>query len=56
LIEEFNTVKDEDPSAEEFQFQWLYTNGLLAIIFGFGLLFTALVSRRARSWRYGTGK
>ncbi|XP_027901927.1 probable boron transporter 7 isoform X1 [Vigna unguiculata] len=55
LIEEFNTVKDEDPSAEEFQFQWLYTNGLLAIIFGFGLLFTALVSRRARSWRYGTG-
>ncbi|KAJ1415878.1 Bicarbonate transporter, C-terminal [Sesbania bispinosa] len=55
LIGEFNTPKNEDPSSEEFQFQWLYTNGLLAIIFSFGVLFTALKSRRARSWRYGTG-
>ncbi|KAG4389319.1 hypothetical protein AAZX31_06G068100 [Glycine max] len=55
LIGEFNTPKNENPSLVEFQFQWLYTNGLLAIIFCFGLLVTALKSRRARTWRYGTG-
>nr|KYP36569.1 Boron transporter-like protein 2 [Cajanus cajan] len=55
LIGEFNTPKNEDPSSVEFQFQWRYTNGLLAIIFCFGLLVTALKSRRARTWRYGTG-
>ncbi|RZC53328.1 hypothetical protein C5167_012183 [Papaver somniferum] len=33
---------------------WLYTNGLLGLIFTFGLLSTSLKSRRARSWRYGT--
>jgi len=56
LIGEFKVLKEGDPSSEEFQFQWLYANGLLAIIFCFGLLFTALKSRRARAWRYGTGK
>ncbi|KAL5190076.1 Boron transporter 4 [Glycine soja] len=55
LIGEFNMPKNENPSSVEFQFQWLYTNGLLAIIFCFGLLVTALKSRRARTWRYGTG-
>ncbi|CAJ1973746.1 unnamed protein product [Sphenostylis stenocarpa] len=55
LIGEFNTVKNEDPSSVEFQFQWLYINGILAVIFCFGLLVTALKSRRARAWRYGTG-
>ncbi|KAL5571491.1 hypothetical protein UlMin_021088 [Ulmus minor] len=39
----------------KYQFQWIYVNGPLGIIFSFGLLFTALKSRRARSWRYGTG-
>ncbi|GAV70550.1 HCO3_cotransp domain-containing protein, partial [Cephalotus follicularis] len=55
VISEFNVPKSEDPKLEKYQFQWLYTNGLLAIIFSFGLLFTALGSRRARSWKYGTG-
>ncbi|XP_054797165.1 probable boron transporter 7 isoform X2 [Prosopis cineraria] len=55
LLGEFGVPKDVDPSAQEFQFQWLYTNGLLATIFAFGLLLTAIKSRRARSWRYGTG-
>ncbi|KAI4337349.1 hypothetical protein L6164_015778 [Bauhinia variegata] len=55
LVAEFGSPEGEDPSSVEFQFQWRYTNGLLAIIFSFGLLFTALKSRRARSWRYGTG-
>ncbi|XP_061346275.1 probable boron transporter 7 [Gastrolobium bilobum] len=55
LMGEFRTPKAENPASEEFQFQWLYTNGLLAIIFSFGVLVTALKSRRARTWRYGTG-
>ncbi|TKY58163.1 boron transporter 6 [Spatholobus suberectus] len=55
LIAEFGTPKAENPLLEEYQFHWRFTNGLLAIIFSFGILFTAMVSRRARSWRYGTG-
>ncbi|GMN45190.1 hypothetical protein TIFTF001_014393 [Ficus carica] len=55
VISEFSVPKAEDPKLEQNQFQWLFVNGLLAVIFSFGLLFTALKSRRARSWRYGTG-
>ncbi|XP_057434517.1 probable boron transporter 7 [Lotus japonicus] len=55
LIAEFRTPENEDPSAKQFRFQWRYTNGLLAIIFAYGLLVTALKSRKARTWRYGTG-
>ncbi|KAA8525367.1 hypothetical protein F0562_007215 [Nyssa sinensis] len=55
LISEFNIPKAENPSLEKYQFQWLYTNGLLAIIFSVGLLFTSIKSRRARSWHYSTG-
>ncbi|KAL7189634.1 hypothetical protein ACSBR1_039306 [Camellia fascicularis] len=55
LVSEFRIPKAEDPTEEKYNFQWLYTNGLLAIIFSFGLLFTALKSRGARTWRYGTG-
>ncbi|XP_022637947.1 probable boron transporter 7 [Vigna radiata var. radiata] len=52
---EFDTPISENPSAEEHQFQWRYINGLLAVIFSFGILLTAMLSRRARTWRYGTG-
>ena len=55
MVSEFEIPKAEDPNSEKYQFQWLYANGLLGIIFTFGLLFTALKSRRARSWWYGTG-
>ncbi|KAK8575890.1 hypothetical protein V6N12_063541 [Hibiscus sabdariffa] len=55
LVSEFRVPKDQDPKLEKYQFQWLYTNGLLGIVFSFGLLYTALKSRRARSWWYGTG-
>ncbi|KAM3380279.1 boron transporter 4 [Capsicum galapagoense] len=55
LVREFSIPKAEDPSLEKYQFHWLYTNGLLGIIFTFGLLYTALKSRKARSWWYGTG-
>ncbi|KAJ4707941.1 putative Boron transporter [Melia azedarach] len=55
MVSEFRIPKDEDPNVEEYKFHWLYANGLLAVIFAFGVLFTSLVTRRARSWRYGTG-
>ncbi|XP_010476636.1 PREDICTED: boron transporter 4-like [Camelina sativa] len=55
MVSEFGMPKDEDPTLEKYHFEWLYTNGLLGIIFTFGLLYTALTSRKARSWRYGSG-
>nr|KAJ0205126.1 hypothetical protein LSAT_V11C500240060 [Lactuca sativa] len=55
VISEFSIPKGENPKLEEYQFQWLYTNGLLAVIFSFGILITSMKSRGARSWRYGTG-
>ncbi|KAK7384746.1 hypothetical protein VNO78_30447 [Psophocarpus tetragonolobus] len=55
LISEFDTPKNANPLSEENQFHWRYTNGLLAIIFSLGVLFTAMASRRARTWKYGYG-
>ncbi|GLT71691.1 hypothetical protein SLA2020_436900 [Shorea laevis] len=55
VVSEFEIPKAENVNLEKYQFQWLYTNGLLGIIFTFGLLYTALKSRKARSWKYGTG-
>ncbi|XP_022843919.1 boron transporter 4-like [Olea europaea var. sylvestris] len=55
IVGEFRIPKSEDSNSEQYQFQWLYTNGLLGVIFSFGLLYTSLKSRRARSWCYGTG-
>ncbi|XP_057544036.1 boron transporter 4-like isoform X2 [Amaranthus tricolor] len=55
-VSEFGIPKGENPSEMKFQFQWRYVNGLLGIIFTFGLLSTALKSRRARAWRYSTSR
>ncbi|GLU22139.1 hypothetical protein SLE2022_382350 [Rubroshorea leprosula] len=55
VVSEFEIPKAENVNLEKYQFQWLYTNGLLGIIFTLGLLYTALKSRKARSWKYGTG-
>ncbi|CAL9206117.1 unnamed protein product, partial [Musa hybrid cultivar] len=55
VVSEFRVPKGEDRTLPIFQFEWLYTNGLLGIIFAAGLLLTAIKSRRARSWKYGTG-
>lgn len=55
MISEFRPPKGEDQTLPVYQFQWLYVNGLLGIIFTFGLVFTALRSRSARSWSYSTG-
>ncbi|KAL5706925.1 Boron transporter 4 [Ranunculus cassubicifolius] len=36
VISEFNVPHGGDKQAEKYQFHWLYTNGLLGIIFSFG--------------------
>ncbi|XP_051119285.1 boron transporter 4-like isoform X2 [Andrographis paniculata] len=56
IVSEFKVLKGEDSTAEENQFNWLYANGILGIIFAFGLLYTSLKSRKARQWLYGTGR
>ncbi|XP_074329970.1 putative boron transporter 7 isoform X2 [Apium graveolens] len=53
LINEFKIPKGESPSKEKYNFQWKYVNGLLAIIFAFGVLFSSLKSRRMRSSPFG---
>ncbi|KAI3501329.1 hypothetical protein L1887_29195 [Cichorium endivia] len=56
LVTEFKIPKNEDPNEVKYEFQWLYTNGMLPIVFSFGLLYTALKCRKARSWWFGTGR
>ncbi|KAM0954556.1 putative bicarbonate transporter [Dioscorea sansibarensis] len=55
LIDEFRIPKREDPRELEFVPSWRFGNGMFALVLSFGLLITALRSRKARSWRYGTG-
>ncbi|CAI9767801.1 unnamed protein product [Fraxinus pennsylvanica] len=55
LVDEFRIPKREDPSSAEFIPSWRFANGMFAVVLSFGLLLTALRSRKARSWRYGTG-
>ncbi|KAL5976994.1 Boron transporter 4 [Asimina triloba] len=56
MVSEFQAVEqEEEKNSPAHEFQWLYTNGLIGIIFTFGVLLTSLKSRDARSWRYGTG-
>ncbi|XP_057536260.1 boron transporter 4-like [Amaranthus tricolor] len=56
VVSEFQIPKAEDQHEEKFHFQWRYVNGILGIVFTFGVFLTALKSRRARSWTYGTGR
>ncbi|XP_077218679.1 putative boron transporter 2 [Tasmannia lanceolata] len=55
LVDEFRIPKRENPKLLEFLSSWRFANGMFALVLSFGLLFTALRSRKARSWRYGTG-
>ncbi|KAJ0979988.1 hypothetical protein J5N97_015462 [Dioscorea zingiberensis] len=55
LVDEFRIPQREDSSALEFVPSWRFSNGTFALVLSFGLLITALRSRKARSWRYGTG-
>ncbi|KAI3504591.1 hypothetical protein L1887_26194 [Cichorium endivia] len=55
VVEEFGIPKSQDPSQPAFQRSWRFGNGMFALVLSFGLLLTSLKSRKARSWRYGTG-
>ncbi|CAI9757443.1 unnamed protein product [Fraxinus pennsylvanica] len=55
VVEEFGIPKRENPNETAFQPSWRFGNGMFALVLSFGLLTTALKSRKARSWRYGTG-
>lgn len=55
VIEEFSVPKRENPNQAALLPSWRFGNGMFALVLSFGLLLTALRSRKARSWRYGTG-
>ncbi|XP_015945959.1 probable boron transporter 2 isoform X1 [Arachis duranensis] len=58
LVEEFGVPKNQSEGSSNqiaLQSSWLFGNGMFALVLSFGLLFTGLQSRKARSWRYGTG-
>ncbi|KAK3140019.1 hypothetical protein QOZ80_5AG0394180 [Eleusine coracana subsp. coracana] len=55
LIDEFRIPERENRKALEFIPSWRFANGMFAVVLSFGLLLTALRSRKARSWRYGAG-
>lgn len=55
VVEEFGIPKRENPNQTALHPSWRFGNGMFAIVLSFGLLLTALRSRKARSWRYGAG-
>lgn len=57
LVEEFGSPKTQREGTDQMALpsSWLFGNGMFALVLSFGLLFTGLGSRKARSWRYGTG-
>ncbi|KAK4375657.1 hypothetical protein RND71_006334 [Anisodus tanguticus] len=55
LVEEFGIPERENPRQAAFSPSWRFGNGMFALVLSFGLFLTALRSRKARSWRYGTG-
>ncbi|KAK8525976.1 hypothetical protein V6N13_017049 [Hibiscus sabdariffa] len=55
IVEEFGIPQRENPEQTALQPSWRFGNGMFALVLSFGLLLTALRSRKARSWRYGTG-
>lgn len=55
LVEEFGVPRRENPKQVALQPSWRFGNGMFALVLSFGLLLTALRSRKARSWRYGAG-
>ncbi|MCL7022438.1 hypothetical protein MKW94_015085 [Papaver nudicaule] len=55
LVDEFRVPQREDPKQAALLPSWRFGNGMFALVLSFGLLLTALRSRKARSWRYGSG-
>lgn len=54
-MNEFRIPKSEDATEEQFQSSWRFGNGMFGLVLTLGLLWTAVKSRNARSWRYGPG-
>ncbi|CAO2818197.1 unnamed protein product [Amaranthus hypochondriacus] len=55
LVDEFIIPKRANPKLTEYLPSWRFANGMFALVLSFGLMLTALRSRKARSWRYGSG-
>ncbi|XP_021642926.1 probable boron transporter 2 [Hevea brasiliensis] len=55
IIGEIRIPERENPKSIQFEYSWRFANGMFALVLSFGLLLTALKSRKARSWRYGSG-
>ncbi|PNT00990.1 hypothetical protein POPTR_015G077600v4 [Populus trichocarpa] len=55
VVEEFRIPQRENLKQTALQPSWRFGNGMFALVLSFGLLLTALRSRKARAWRYGTG-
>jgi hypothetical protein len=55
VVDEFRIPNLEDPTLEQFQYSWRFGNGMFGLVLTFGLLWTAVKSRKARSWLYGSG-
>ncbi|KAK3035335.1 hypothetical protein RJ639_034043 [Escallonia herrerae] len=55
VVEEFRIPQRENPNQPALLPSWRFGNGMFALVLSFGLLLTALKSRKARSWRYGSG-
>lgn len=55
LVNEFGIPRRENPKSVQFQPSWRFANGMFALVLSFGLLLAGLRSRKARSWRYGSG-
>jgi hypothetical protein len=55
VVDEFRVPDRENPNQAALQPSWRFGNGMFALVLSFGLLLTALKSRKARSWRYGSG-
>ncbi|KAK9117180.1 hypothetical protein Sjap_016127 [Stephania japonica] len=53
--DEFRLPEREDHDQTALLPSWRFGNGMFALVLSFGLLITALRSRKARSWRYGAG-
>ncbi|KAI5683396.1 hypothetical protein M9H77_04624 [Catharanthus roseus] len=57
VVEEFGVPQSQRENSNQASLlpSWRFGNGMFALVLSFGLLLTALKSRKARSWRYGTG-
>ncbi|CAL9219853.1 unnamed protein product [Arabidopsis halleri] len=53
IVDEFGVPGRTNPRSSEFQPAWVFANGMFGLVLSSGLLYTALKSRKARSWRFG---